>query len=72
MILHNGFHYTIEDSFNGFHFLKTTTPWFLLIENNNTMVSIQNKDNHIHFLFIRDNYEVTFVAYYFNLKDLST
>jgi hypothetical protein len=34
-----------------------------LIGNNNTMVSIQNKDNHMNSLFIRDNWEVTFVAH---------
>jgi hypothetical protein len=25
MVLHNGFHYIIEDSFNDFHYLETTT-----------------------------------------------
>jgi hypothetical protein len=63
MVLHNGFHYTIKDSLNDFYYLETTTPWFLLIGNNNTMVSIQNKDNHMNSLFIRDNWEVTFVAH---------
>jgi len=55
MVLHNVFHYTINGNLNGFYYLKTPTPWFLLIENNNTMVSIQNKNNHMNFLFIWDN-----------------
>ena len=63
MDLYNGFNYTIENSFNGFHYLEITTPWFTLIENNNTMVSIKNKDNYMNSLFIRDNWEVTFVAH---------
>jgi hypothetical protein len=52
MVLYKGFHYTIEDSFNGFHYLETTPPWFLLIGNNNTMVSIQNKNNHMNSFFV--------------------
>jgi hypothetical protein len=43
--------------------MERITPWFLLIENNITIVSIQNKDNHMNSLFIRDNYEVTLVAH---------